>query len=113
MVEEDGEVMAQPSSTGLTVEEVDVSIDNGVLTIKGEVSAEREHKRDSYLMREWQSGTFYPTLRPLDSLDQDKVRLVYKNGVLTVAFPKLPSKTPKRLVVKVEGGDSPSGDGGK
>ena len=110
VVEEGGQVVIQASLPGLKAEEIDVSIDGGVLTIKGQTSAEREHKDGSYLMQERRSGTFYRTLRLHDSLDQDNVKPVYKNGVLTVAFPKLESKTPKRLTVKVEDGDSPVDD---
>ena len=106
VVEEGDEVVVQASLPGLKAEEIDVSIDDDVLTIRGQTSAERES--GSYLMQERRSGTFYRSLRLPDSLDQDKVKPVYKNGVLTVAFPKLESKAPKRLTVKVEDGDSPA-----
>ncbi len=108
VVEEGDEVVVQASLPGLKAEEIDVSIDDGVLTIRGQTSAERERKSGGYLMQERRSGTFYRSLRLPDSLDQDKVKPVYKNGVLTVAFPKLASKTPKRLTVKVEDSDSPA-----
>ena len=87
------------SIPGVALENIEVSIDENVLTIKGETKSEREHQEGEYLMRERRSGSFHRALRLPDTVDADQADSQYENGVLSVSFPKLEAKKAKHLTV--------------
>ena len=87
------------SMPGVALEDVEVSIDENVLTIKGQTKSEEEHQEGEYLMRERRSGTFHRALRLPDTVDTDQADSHYDNGVLSVSFPKLEAKKAKQLTV--------------
>ena len=82
-------------------EDVKVTVEDGVLTIKAESANEREEKDERYLVRERRSGKYRRALRLPDTLDADKAESRYENGVLTVKFPKVEAKKARKLEVKV------------
>ena len=102
VVEQDDELLVRASIPGVKVDDIDVSIENRVLTIKAETKAEAEHKEGGYLVRERRSGSFFRSLRLPESVDADKARTSYNDGVLTVNLPKAESKKAKHL--KIEAG---------
>ncbi len=97
-VEQQGDnIIVKASVPGVKPEDIDVSIENDVLTIKGQTREEREHQEGNYLMRERRSGSFYRALRLPDTLDSDQAQSHYEHGVLSITFPRLESKRAKRL----------------
>ena len=102
VVEQDDELLVRASIPGVKVDDIDVSIENRVLTIKAETKTEAEHKEGGYLVRERRSGSFLRSLRLPESVDADKAKTSYNDGVLTVNLPKAESKKAKHL--KVEAG---------
>jgi HSP20 family protein len=111
VVREGDNVVVRASLPGVRPEDVEVSIEENVLTIKGKSKVEREYKEGDYLMRERRAGAFYRTLRLPDSLDTEKAEPHYEHGVLTIAFPRLESKKAKQLKITV--GAGPKGMEGK
>jgi HSP20 family protein len=105
VTQKDDSIIVHASMPGVNPDDIDLSIENNVLTIRGKTKNEKEHKEGDYLMRERRSGTFYRALRLPDSLDTDHARPVYENGVLTIAFPRMESKKAKQLKVHVAGSD--------
>ncbi len=101
VVEEADKITVKASLPGVTPEQIQVSIENGVLTIKGETKSEQEHKEANYLVRERRSGSFYRAIRLPESADADKATSVYEHGVLTVTLPKAEAKKAKQLKVAV------------
>jgi HSP20 family protein len=59
VVQEGDNIVVKASVPGVNPEDIDVSIENDVLTIKGQTKEEREHQEGNYLMRERRSGSFY------------------------------------------------------
>jgi HSP20 family protein len=85
---------------GVKPEEVDVSVVEDVLTIKGEHREEKEEKETSYLRRELSYGSFARSVRLPTSVDSNKAEAVFENGVLTLTLPKAEEVKPKQIKVK-------------
>ena len=89
------------SLAGVEPEDVQVSIEEGVLTIKGQTKAVDEGQDADYLMRERREGAFCRALRLPDSLDIDKAHTHYANGVLSITFPRVEAQKAKRLTINI------------
>ena len=99
VAQEGDNIIVKASVPGVKPEDIDVSIENDVLTIKGQTKEEQEQREGNYLMRERRSGSFYRALRLPDTVDSDKAQPHYENGVLSITFPRLESKRAKRLQI--------------
>ena len=86
---------------GVKPEDIDVTIEGGVLSIKAETKAEEEHENGGYVVRERRSGSFHWSLRLSEHVDTDKVEPRYENGVLSITLPVAESKKAKHLTVAV------------
>lgn len=73
---------------GVEEKDIDVSVHDGVVTVKGEKTAEREEKGDTWFFSERQFGSFSRTFRLPADASQDKVDAELKDGVLTITAPK-------------------------
>lgn len=100
-VEEGDDLLVRASVPGVKPEDIEVTIEDGILSIKGETKAEQEVKEAEFLMRERRSGSFHRSVRLPDSVDADKAETGYENGVLTIKFPKVEAKKAKRLEIAV------------
>ena len=105
VVEEDGRLLVHASLPGLNPDDIEVSFEDSVLTIKGRTEEDHERHEGGYLLRERRSGSFYRRLRLPETVDADKADPHYENGVLTITMPKVESKKVKYL--KVNGGKLP------
>ena len=98
------EIVAKASLPGVKPEDIDVTIEDNVLTLKAQRSSEYENKDDTaYLIRERSYGSYYRALRLPESVDTEKVKSDYEHGVLTVTLPKMEEKKPKQIKVNVGG----------
>jgi HSP20 family protein len=88
---------------GLDVANVDVTVSEGMLAIKGEKKEEKQkHEGDCYIS-ERQYGSFQRMLKLPDGVDADKIAASFAKGVLTVKLPKSPTarKAEKKVQIKV------------
>lgn len=87
---------------GMDSENVDVSISEGYLSLKGERQEEKEEKNDNYLRHELSCGAFQRTIALPDTANCDKADASFKNGILTIDVPKKEgaTKKPKKLRIK-------------
>ena len=99
VVEEEDQVFVHASIPGMAPEDIEVSLENHVLTIKGQSQEEREHQEGDYLMRECRSGSFQRQVRLPNTLDFDNAASSCRNGVLTVTLPKAEAKKVKKLTI--------------
>ena len=99
VVEEGEDLVLRASVPGLKPEDIEVTIEDGVLTIKGQTDEETETKEGGYLMKERRSGSFQRSLRLPASIDPDQARSGCENGVLTIHLPKAEEKKAKRLEI--------------
>ena len=101
VIQDGDNIVVRASMPGVKADDISVTIENEVLTIKGKTESEGEVKDGSYLMRERRSGTFHRALRLPDTIDVDNADTSYENGVVSITFPKVESKKAKRLELKV------------
>ena len=99
--QEDDKIIVEASAPGVKADDIDVSIEDGILTIKGETKTEREEKKDNYLLKERRGGSFFRSVRLPDSVDASQAASTYSDGVLKITMPKLPEKQPRKLKVQV------------
>lgn len=107
VVRDGDEIVVHASLPGVAPDDIEVSVEDGLLTIKGSTTVGGDPgkgKEDYYLVKERRTGSFRRTLRLPKTADPDKARPHYDNGVLTVSFPRLESKKVKRLKVSTGGG---------
>jgi HSP20 family protein len=102
IVDHENEIEVKASLPDIDPARVDVSVTDGVLTIKGESSSEKEDKKGNYLLRERRSGSFYRAVRLPDSVDSDRARSSYAKGVLTVTLPKVVRRKAQKIKVEHE-----------
>ena len=105
VVQEGDNILVHASVPGVDPTNLNVTIENDVLTIRGETASESERQNGNYLMRERHTGSFHRSLRLPDTLDVEKAQSNYDHGVLTVSFPKVEAKQARRLPVNVGGAD--------
>ncbi len=101
VVEENADIIIHASLPGLTRDNIQVSIDDDVLIIKGHTSEERESKEGNYLLRERSVGTFHRSLRLPDTVNAEKATANHKDGVLTISFPKVEAKKARELKIGI------------
>ena len=84
---------------GLDEKNVDLTLDDGTLTIKGEKKTEREDTQGEFYSRERSYGAFQRSFEVPEIIDQNKIDASFVNGVLTVTMPKTPEA--KKEVKKI------------
>ncbi|MBS9716091.1 Hsp20/alpha crystallin family protein [Pseudohalocynthiibacter aestuariivivens] len=87
---------------GVDEKDIDLSVDNGVVTVKGEKKMSREEKSDSWYFSERQYGSFSRSFRMPPDADESGVDADLKDGVLTITVPKAApeSETSKKVEIK-------------
>jgi HSP20 family protein len=101
IVEKDGAFQVTAELPGLDAKDIDVQLANGMLTIKGEKTEEKEEKTKGRYVSERRYGSFRRTLQVPDGVDADKIEASYKSGVLTVTLPKSPEAQKKGKTIPV------------
>ncbi len=101
--------VVRASLPGVSPENIHVSIEDNVLTVRGETASHFESAEGNYLMRERRSGSFHRSLRLPDTVDQDKAEPRYEHGVLTITLPKAEARKSRQFQVKVA--EAPSSEG--
>ena len=86
---------------GLKQSEIDVSVEDGVLTIKGEKKKENEVKEKNYYHLERAYGSFERRFTLPTNVDTSKIKANYKEGVLELALTKKEEAKPKQIKVDV------------
>ncbi|HRQ63693.1 MAG TPA: Hsp20/alpha crystallin family protein [Xanthomonadaceae bacterium] len=84
---------------GVDPKDIEVSMDKGILTIKGERAAEKKEETERYTRVERSHGLFYRRFALPDSADAEGIKASGKHGVLEIAIPKRPESTPRRIQV--------------
>ena len=77
-----------------------MTLNDNVLTIKGETKSEKDVEEKNYHLRERRSGSFMRTVTLPTTVDADKVEATHEHGVLTLRLPKTEAVKPKRIAVK-------------
>ncbi len=87
---------------GMEEKDIDLSIEDGLLTISGEKKAETEEKDKGYYLKECSYGTFSRSVRLPDNIADDKIEAKFKKGVLTIDLPKKEIAPPKSRKIAIK-----------
>ena len=90
---------------GLKEEDVDVSVSDDTLCLKGEKKTEYEIKEEEYHWSERTYGSFLRTIRLPSNVDTKKIEADYENGMLEITLPKMAEVKPKKITVKSKKGE--------
>jgi HSP20 family protein len=88
LVERNGGYELQAELPGLTEDQIEVKLANGMVTIKGEKSSERVEDEEDYHLRERSFGSFQRSFRVPADVEADKIQAKFDKGVLKVTLPK-------------------------
>jgi len=97
----DHEIVLKAELPDLTREDIDITVDNGTLTIKGVKKLANEVKDEQYHRIERQYGSFSRSFSLPQTVDSTKVGADYRNGVLTVRLPLREEAKPRQIKVDV------------
>ena len=98
--EKDGSIHVTLELPGVEMKDVGVTLENNVLTIRGERRAEKDNDDKSYHWRERAFGAFERSFTLPATVDRDKVQASYKNGVLEIVIPRKAEAKPKQIAIK-------------
>jgi HSP20 family protein len=84
---------------GVDPKDIEVNMDKGILTIKGDRVAEVTEESGQFTRVERSHGTFYRRFALPDSADADGISASGKHGVLEISIPKKPETTPRRITI--------------
>ncbi|MDY0131107.1 MAG: Hsp20/alpha crystallin family protein [Desulforegulaceae bacterium] len=100
--ETENSIIIEAELAGLKKEDVDVEVNDNVLSIKGEKKTETEENNENYYRRERVSGKFHRAFTlPMD-VDVEKISAKFKDGVLVLDIPKPEEKKPKKINVALD-----------
>jgi HSP20 family protein len=85
---------------GLSEKDVEVKLDNNLLTISSAKTDEGQEKANGYILRERRSLSFQRSFVLPEEVDREKILAAFKDGVLSLSFPKVPAAQPRTIEVK-------------
>ena len=100
MYEDKDNVIVEAQLAGMDPENVDLAIENDVLTIKGESEKKNEVEDKNYYRKEIKRGSFYRNIPMPTPVEDDKAKAVVEEGVLKVTIPK--ASQAKSTSIKIE-----------
>ena len=110
VLQEDGDIVVRAELPGVKLEDVDITLHNGVLTISGERRAEEESEGSGYYVRERRYGSFRRSMTLPQGVDESNIGARFDGGVLEVRVSGAAAvKEPKRI--QIGAGDESSGNG--
>lgn len=98
--EESGRFVIFADIPGVDPKDIEVSMDKGILTIKGERTTESKDESDRYTRMERSHGLFYRRFALPDSADPEGIKATGRHGVLEITIPKRPETTPRRIAIE-------------
>lgn len=99
--ETDQNVILKAELPGVNAQDVEVRVHDGTLYLKGERKYEHEVKEENFRHVERSYGSFTRTFSLTASVDADKVKADFKDGVLTLTMPKREEAKPKAIQINV------------
>ncbi|HEV2062678.1 MAG TPA: Hsp20/alpha crystallin family protein [Solirubrobacteraceae bacterium] len=106
LVETDDHFVLKADLPGLNEDDVNIEVQENVLTLSGERRFEHEVKKDGFYRLERGGGQFSRSLTLPDGVDADAIAASFDRGVLEVRIPKPEERKPRRVEISVGGGAS-------
>ncbi|MFN3966102.1 MAG: Hsp20/alpha crystallin family protein [Endomicrobiia bacterium] len=102
MVDKKDSIVVKAEIPGADKKNIKVNLQDGVLTIKGEIKKEEEEKKENYYCSERYYGSFLRSIDLPVEVEKDKVKASYKDGVLTITLPKSKQAETKETEIPIE-----------
>jgi HSP20 family protein len=96
------EVVVKAELPDMKREDINLTFENGVLTLKGERKVQQEVNKENYQRIERRHGVFSRSFTLPNTVDAGKISASYKDGVLTIRLPQREEAKPKQIAVNVE-----------
>ncbi len=103
--ETENELVVKADLPDINEKELDIRVENNMLTIRGERKFDQKVKEDNYLRIERTYGSFNRSFGLPNSVNAEGIKAEYRNGVLTVVMPKRAESKPKQIQVSVANGN--------
>lgn len=97
--EKEGEYLMEVEIPGLTEKDIELEVEENLLTLSSKKEEEKEKKENGYLIRERSLSEFTRSFVLPKEVNRDKIKAEFKNGLLTVSLPKTPKTKPKLIDV--------------
>jgi HSP20 family protein len=99
-------VTIEAALPGINPEDVDITVENGTVTISGRTASERKAEEGSYVLQEIRRGNFSRTVTLPNGLEPDKAKATFENGILRLEIPKAEQLKPRQIKISpVTGGN--------
>jgi HSP20 family protein len=95
--ETEGEIVVKAELPGMERKDIGLNLENNVLTVRGERRFTKETKDDNYHRIERSYGTFSRSFSIPATVDEEKIRADYRDGVLKIVLPKKEQAKPKQI----------------
>jgi len=102
VAETKNDIVVKVELPGMDQKDINITLSDGHLIIKGEKKQEKEEKEENYHFIERSYGTFTRSVQLPKEVKHDKISASYKNGVLKVVLPKSEDAKKKEVKIKVE-----------
>lgn len=102
VVENEKEIRVEAELPGLEEKDVEVTLQDNSLIIKGEKKDTKENKSDNYHVYESSYGSFYRSIPLPSGIDTNKIDAVYKNGVMKITVPKTEEAAKKQKKIEIK-----------
>jgi HSP20 family protein len=99
--EQDGNLVLKAEVPGVDPKDVDIRLENNVLTLRGDRKIDSEVKRESYHRVERAYGSFTRSFTLPSVVNQERIQAEYRDGVLKVTLPKREEAKPKQINITV------------
>ena len=109
--EEGDQLTVEAQLPGIKPGDLDINVEQGVLTISGQSATEEERKERNYFVREHRTGRFSRSLRLPATYNTENCTASFEQGVLRLEFPKSEAAKPRRI--PIGGGAQPAVASGK
>lgn len=97
--ETEKEFVVKADLPGVDPKAVEITVENGILSVRGEKEERKEEKKKNYHRVERFSGMFSRQISLPSGADADKVNATSSNGVITITVPKKPEAQPKKIAI--------------
>ena len=102
--ENEKEIVVKADLPGMDEKDINLTIHNGVLSLRGEKKSEHTDERENYHVMERSYGSFQRSIRLPDTIDEDKAEARFDKGVLTISLPKRPETVSAQKRIQIKGG---------
>ncbi len=100
--DQDNELMVRTEVPGVDPESIEVTVEDGTLTIKGARSLTSEENKPNYHRKEIFEGSFERTILLPKGVDPEAVKATSKDGLLEISIPKRPEVLPRKVAVEIQ-----------